>query len=283
LVCSFASCNTIEEQNIETDDDYTTSCPIPEYYSDHFDAYIDNFSKWLNALLEDNPTFGDYAIRMLDKYSVETKAQLKDRETVIINNKEIPILSQRLERRFIELKNIVQGGTLQGISVMRVARIVEKGTDIFAELYREFDICQYILGKKIVAVTAMQNDNTLNVIATAEDDIVCTLEISATLAKGEIAKDKHEIISQRGIACDIVVDAQLKQDSIYVFGAENKKFTDVDFELYGLSIEDIAVVRSAFTIAQKGTKDKMIAIDSNLKVLVEKAKASVVTGERQVI
>jgi len=220
---------------------------------------------------------------LLDKYSVETKAQLKDRETVIINNKEIPILSQRLERRFIELKNIVQGGTLQGISVMRVARIVEKGTDIFAELYREFDICQYILGKKIVAVTAMQNDNTLNVIATAEDDIVCTLEISATLAKGEIAKDKHEIISQRGIACDIVVDAQLKQDSIYVFGAENKKFTDVDFELYGLSIEDIAVVRSAFTIAQKGTKDKMIAIDSNLKVLVEKAKASVVTGERQVI
>lgn len=220
---------------------------------------------------------------LLDKYSVETKAQLKDRKTVIITDKEIPVLPHRLERRFIELKNIVQGGTLQGISVMRVARIVEKGKDIFAELYREFDICEYILGKKIVAVTAMQNDNTLNVIATAEDDIVCTLEISATLAKGEIAKDKHEIISQRGIACDIVVDAQLKQDSIYVFGAENKKFTDVDFELYGLSIEDIAVVRSAFTIAQKGTKDEMIAINSNLKVLVEKAKASVVTGERQVI
>lgn len=220
---------------------------------------------------------------LLDKYSVETKAVLKDCKTVIIDCEEIPILSHRLERRFIELKNIVQGGTLQGISVMRVARIVEKGSDIFAELYREFDICQYILGRKIVAVTAMQNDNTLNVIATAEDSVVCTIEISATLAKGEIPKDKHEIISQRGIACDVVVDAQLKQDSIYVFGAENKKFTDVDFELYGLSIEDIAVVRSAFTIAQKVTKDKMLAIDSNLKILVEKAKASVETGERQVI
>jgi len=45
LVCSFASCNTIEEQNIETDDDYTTSCPIPEYYSDHFDAYIDTWKR----------------------------------------------------------------------------------------------------------------------------------------------------------------------------------------------------------------------------------------------
>ena len=220
---------------------------------------------------------------LLDKYSVETKAVLKDCKTAVIDGIETPILSHRLERRFIELENIVQGGTLQGISVMRVARIVEKGSDIFAELYREFDICQYILGRKIVAVTAMQNDNTINVIATAEDSVVCTIEISATLAKGEIPKDKHEIISQRGIACDVVVDAQLKQDSIYVFGAENKKFTDVDFELYGLSIEDIAVVRSAFTIAQKGTKDEMIAIDENLKVLVEKAKASVITGERQVI
>ena len=129
----------------------------------------------------------------------------------------------------------------------------------------------------------MQNENTLNVIATAEEDVVCTLEIAATLAEGEIPKDKHEIISQRGIACDVVVDAQLKQDSIYLFSAENKKFTDVDFELYGLSAEEIAVVRAAFTIAQKAAKDEMIAIDRRLTLLVEKAKESVQSGERQVI
>ena len=220
---------------------------------------------------------------LLDKYSVKTKAEFKDCKTAVIDGVEAPILSHRLERRFIELKNIVQGGTLQGISVMRVARIIEKGSDIYDALYREIDLCQFILGRKIVGITAMQNDNTLNVIATAEEGIVCTIEISSTPEKGEIPKDKHEIISQRGIACDVVVDAQLKQDSIYVFGAENKKFTDVDFELYGLSLEDIAVVRSAFTIAQKDTKEEMIALDSNLKVLVEKAKASVKTGERQVI
>lgn len=220
---------------------------------------------------------------LLDKYSIEAKAKFIDRKTAVIDGVETPIFSHRLERRFIELKNIVQGGTLQGISVMRVARIVEKGSDIFAELYREFDICEYILGRKIVAVTAVQNDNTINVIATADGGIVCTIEVSATLTKGEIPKDKHEIISQRGIACDVVVDAQLKQDSIYVFGNENKKFTDVDFELYGLSVDDVAVVRSVFAIAQKGTKDEMLAIDANLKVLVEKAKASVESGERQVI
>lgn len=220
---------------------------------------------------------------LLNKYSVETKAVLKDRKTVIIDGKEIPILSHRLERRFIELKNIVQGGTLLGISVMRVARIVEKGSDIYEALYRELDLCQYILGRKLLAVTVMQNDNTLNAIVTAEDDIVCTIEISATLKKGEIPKDKHEIISQRGIACDVVVDAQLKQDSIYVFGEENKKYTDVDFELYGLSVDDIAVIRSAFYVAQKNNCDEMLSIDSRLKNLVEKAKLSAKTCERQVI
>ena len=218
-----------------------------------------------------------------DKYSVATTATLKDRRTAVIGGVTVPLLAHRAERRFLELRNIVQGGTLKGISVMRVARIVENGTDIFDELYRELDLCQYVLGKQLVGVTAMQNDNTLNVIATAEDGIVCTFEIAATLPNGEIAKDKHEIISERGIACDILVDAQLKQDSVYLFGEQAERFTDVDFELYGLSIDDVAVVRSAFSIAQKQTQNEILAVDKALCALVEKVKRSVATGERQVI
>jgi len=220
---------------------------------------------------------------LLEKYSVERKAILKDCKTVVIDGKEIPTLSHRSERRFIELKNIVNNGTLVGISVMRVARIVEAGKDIYEELYREFDICQYVLQRKIKSVTVMENGNVLNAIATTEDGIVCTIEISATLKKGEIAKDKHEIISQRGIACDVVVDAQLKQDSIYVFGNENKKYTDVDFELYGLSIEKIAIVRAAFSIAQNNSADEMMSVHENLCTLLDMAKKSAKSGEREVM
>ena len=220
---------------------------------------------------------------LLGKYSVDVKAVLKDEKTVVIDGMELPILSHRNERRFIELKNIINNGTLVGISVMRVARIIEKGSDIYEALYRELDLCQFVLQRKIKSIMVMQNDNVLNAIATAEDDIVCTIEVSATLAKGEIPKDKHEIISQRGIACDVVVDAQLKQDSIYVFGQENKKYTDVDFELYGLSIEEIAVVRAAFGVAQNKNYDEMKNIDENLCNLVEMAKASAEAGERMVL
>ena len=220
---------------------------------------------------------------LLEKYSVETKAVLKDVKTVVVDGEELPLLVHRYERRFIELKNIVNNGTLVGVSVMRVARIIEKGSDLYEALYRELDLCQYILQRKIKSIMVMENDNVMNAIATAEDGVVCTIEISATLKAGEPAKDKHEIISQRGIACDVVVDAQLKQDSIYVFGAENQKYTDVDFELYGLSIDEIAVVRAAFAIAQNRNYEEIKAINTNLCELVDMAKRSAANGEREVM
>jgi len=178
---------------------------------------------------------------------------------------------------------MVSNGTLSGISVMRVARIVEKGSDIYAALGRELDICQYVLNRKIKSVMVMENDIVLNAIATTADGVVCTLEISATLTKEEKPKDKHEIIAEHGIGCDVVVDAQLVQDSIYVFGSENKKYTDVDFELYGLTVEEVAVVRTAFNLAKKDAYDDVIGCKQNIDKLVAMAKNAAKTGERQVI
>lgn len=220
---------------------------------------------------------------LLDKYSVKKTATLKNEDFVVVDGVDVPLLSHRNERRFVELKNVVQGGTLFGISVMRVARIVEAGTDLNSVLYRELDLCQFVLGKRIKSVMAMENGNVINVIATTENDIVCTIEISATLKKGTKAIDKHEIISQRGIACDTVVDAQIKQDSIYVYGEEEKKFTDVDFELYGLSIEEIAIVRAAFAIAQNDETKCHLAIDKNVTELVTAVNKSLKKFERVVL
>ncbi len=220
---------------------------------------------------------------LLNKYLISKTVVLNDKKTAVIDGIYIPLLSHRYERRFIELKNLVNNGTLVGISAMRVASITERGGDVYAELYRELDICQFVLQRSIKSITVMENGNVLNAIATTEDGVVCTIEISCTLACGEPPKDKHEIISQRGIACDVVVDAQLKQDSIYVFGSENKKFTDVDFELYGLPIEDIAVVRAAFAAAQSDDPSLLIDTDENLKKLIKLAHVSAESGERTVL
>lgn len=219
---------------------------------------------------------------LLDKYSVEAKAKLVDENIVLINGKEIPLLSHRGERRFTELKNLVQGGTLVGISVMRTARIVGKGTCLNSVLYRELDLCQWILNDRIEHIMTIKNDNVLNAIAKTEKGIVCTIEISATLADGTKPVDKHEITSQRGVACDKVVDTQIMQNSIYVYGEENKEYTDVDFELFGLEIEEIAIVRQAFEIAKCGCYDELISADAELKMLLEMSDISAKCGERVV-
>ena len=76
---------------------------------------------------------------------------------------------------------------------------------------------------------------------------------------------------------------QLAQDSIYVFGAENKKYTDVDFELYGLTVEEIAVVRTAFNLAKLDNHDDVLNCKANIDALVQMATNAAKTGERQVI
>lgn len=220
---------------------------------------------------------------LTEKYAIEKDLELKDDSTVLINDEELPIFPHRYERRFIELQKLVCSGTIFGVSVMRTARIVENGSNIFNELYRELDICQYVLKRKIKTITAVQNDNVINVIAVTEDKVVCTIEISATLPSGEIPKDKHEIISQRGIACDIVVDAQLRQDSIYVFSNGNKKYTDVDFEIFGLSVEETAIVRAAFAAAQEENFSAARENAKNLRRLVELAEKSAETKERMTL
>lgn len=220
---------------------------------------------------------------LLDKYSVDAKAVLLNKDTIQIDGTEYKLLAHRSERRFIELKNIVNGGTLEDVSVMRTARIVKKGVNIYDVLYRELDLCQFILQRKIKSIMAMENGNVLNAIATCEDGVVCTLEIAATLNPDMQEIDKHEIIARRGTACDVVVDAQLKQDSIYVFADTKQNYTDVDFELYGLSADEIAIVRQAFAIAQNETQNEIKAANEELEMLVETARKSVISGEREVL
>jgi len=44
----------------------------------NFDSYINNFTKWLNKLLEDNPSMRDYVIRSVNQYSGELERWLND-------------------------------------------------------------------------------------------------------------------------------------------------------------------------------------------------------------
>lgn len=212
---------------------------------------------------------------LIQKYSINKEAVLKRSDFVTVNQKEYPLLWWRSERRFVELRNLVKEGKISGISVMRTLRIVNRGSDLYQELYRELDLAQYILGTKIMEIFAVGDSvHALNVIAKCTEGNLCTLELFATLSQGSQVIDKHEIIAASGVACDRAVDTQIPQHSIYVYGqgAEPETYTDVDAELFGLSAEECAIVRSAFAIAK--TEEDLSSEAADLNHLLECVRQS---------
>jgi len=158
----------------------------------------------------------------------------------------VHLLPWRFERRIIELKKIIDSNTLEDISTMRFCRMGSGNLD--DQIYREIDICEWLGKSKVKSIFAAYNGNrAVNMIIKLENDVSCSIECAVTMPAHADAVDHHEIIARRGVAFDRAVDTQIPQSSIYLYsGKTEKKYTDVDSELFGLSAEDAALVRAAF-------------------------------------
>ncbi len=213
---------------------------------------------------------------LLDKYDVSAKAELLSLEEALVDGKKKRLLPWRAERRIIELHNLIAQGRMTGFSTMRITHIANKKADLYKILWREADIFEFVTGETIAEIFAVENKGVaLNAIAKSKNGVVCSFELAATLDKSLPVIDKHEVIAVSGNACDRVVDTQVPQNSIYVFGRDVDTYTDVDAELYGLNIDECAVVRHTFELASKGTCN--CAAAAHLDAVIEAAKTAVLT------
>lgn len=220
---------------------------------------------------------------LMEKYSVNKEVVINADNTVTVDGKTMALMSHRAERRFIEFKNLVINDSVKGISTMRVCHIDSADKDLFDILYREVDICEWVLCDEIAEIFAIKNDKALNVIAKTKKGYVCTFELANTLKPGASIIDKHEVIAEKGVICDRAVDTQVPQSSIYVFGSDGEcnTYTDVDAELFGLDADSCAKVRQAFEIAKSGSD--LIADGDRVKAVVDAAKKSADTLENIIL
>ena len=218
---------------------------------------------------------------LLEKYSVGKNAVLKaDGKTVEINGKEIPVLPWESERRFIELRNLVVTGRLGNMCTYRIGHTAKKDADLFTLLAREVGILEFTVNSTAKEIFAIAGVNTMNCIVETENGCVCTIELGATLEDGQKAVDKHEIIADNGVDCDRVVDTQMPQDSIYVYGKNNQAFMDTDAELFGYEEIQINTIRNAFALAKSDELCKAnTAKWAHIEKVVECAKKSLATLE----
>ncbi len=218
---------------------------------------------------------------LLNKYSVGVDAVLSsDGKTVKIGGENIPTLPWESERRFIELRGLVLTGRLGNMCTYRIGHTVAKGTDLFEVLEREIGILEFTVNSEATEIFAIAGKNTMNCIVETKNGCVSTIELGATLDEDEREIDKHEIITDSGVACDRVVDTQMPQESIYVYGKNQEVYMDTDAELYGYKECEINIIRAAFANAKSSDvcKEKCAKMAHIAKV-VEAAKASLKTLE----
>ena len=218
---------------------------------------------------------------LLEKYSVADKAVLAaDGLTVAINGITYPVLPYENERRIMELRNLVVLGRMGNMCTYRIGHTAARGSDLYALLEREIGILEFTVNSRTKEIFAIAGANTLNCIAETENGCVCTIELGATLEAGVADIDKHEIITDNGVACDRVVDTQVPQSSIYVFGKKEATYLDTDAELFGYSELQINTIRNAFALAKSAeARESAKARHAHILAVVAAARRSLETME----
>jgi len=174
-------------------------------------------------------------------------------DTPFVEN-QIPLLTWRLKRKFIELKKIVQDSIIENVRMFRFCSMGNKDEWNWSSLlYREMDLCEFIGDGKIVSLQAVISDRqTGNVILRLDNNTLCSVEISIQMPSGSVLTERHEIIAQRGVASDLVVDTMIPQNSIYSYTEKGEhQYRDVDMELFGFDELQIDQVRSAFQVLKQ--------------------------------
>ncbi len=204
-----------------------------------------------------------------DKYGVPAGEIVRGTEYFQLkrpDGKTVDLLPWRVERRFVELKKIIDGKTLEDVSTFRFATFSSGGCNRKA-LARELDLAAWLSGSDICRLYAVGNEKACNVIFRLANGMSGCVECANGLPGGSAPMDRHEIIARRGVASDRLVDSQVPQDSIYVWSNDGKKtFTDVDTELFGLPNDAIWVVRAAFAVLQNPELDDVWNAASSLSL-----------------
>jgi hypothetical protein len=200
-----------------------------------------------------------------------------------LSERTVPLLAWRHQRRFVELKRLIDEETVTPLLMCRFACLTDRRTPLQAILYRELDLVEWLSGTPIVGIYAsMADGRAANVIVRLSGGVVGSVEAGATLPDCAAIQDRHEMIARRGVASDRVVDTQVGQSSTYAWTADgHQQHTDVDAELFGLEMEQVALVRSAFDVLRQ--PDRVVTLQEQhrrLRQLVELAYESDRRGER---
>ncbi len=167
---------------------------------------------------------------------------------------QVPLLTWRLKRKFLELKKIVEDATIENVRMLRFSCMGAEMNGIGIRYYTGNWIYVSLSGVGKLSPCRQLSiwEQSGNAILKLDNNIICSVEISTRMPAGSDLADRHEMIARRGVASDLVVDTMVPQNSIYSYTDDGEnRYRDVDMELYGFNEEKIDHVRSAFQVLKQ--------------------------------
>ena len=218
--------------------------------------------------------------KLLEKYGVQAPSFTLGEKTLTVNGVQIPLFPWRFERRFTEMKRMLTDGTLGAVCSIRAMRTAGRDESLQEILYREIDLCQWWADKPVSQVFCVENGQCANLILRFEGNATCILEAASTLSEGAEPAERHEVTTDHGMCGDQAIDTLVHQQSVYEFveGKPGAAYTDVDFELYGLTPAQVALTRCAFSILSGETDAaRARAQDARIRSILSAAAQSAQT------
>lgn len=235
-----------------------------------------NIAVALNKLIQKYDVKTDPSLNLLPGWHFLGKA---------LDGKDVPLLTWRTNRKFTELRQLVADQVIENVCMLRFSSLGSREQwSLNALMYREFDLCEFLSGSKIVSLHATLTDNAAgNIIVKLESGAIGSVEIGIQAPIDTRLQERHEIIARRGVASDIVVDTQVPQSSVYTYTDEGaSQYKDIDNELFGLDELEVEWVRSAFDVQKTpGQTERLLRQHDHLSHLIDTALESNATKHKK--
>lgn len=191
----------------------------------------------------------------------------------------------RYDRKMCSLRHLAyEYDAVSDIRSYKATIVESKNEDIYELLYRELDLCQWILNDKIVNIYALENaGKTISVIGKTKKNIIYAIDIGTTLSDESTPVTRHEIVGREGVISDRCVDERIPTMAMYVFEEDKitpTSYMDPDFFVDGLIPEEIFTLEyMTDVISRKEIREEMTKAHHELLESMNCVKVSAKTGD----
>ena len=171
---------------------------------------------------------------------------------LMLDGKRHLLMPWRTNKRLNNMRQVMTPAFAAGVSAMKSECVVQQCYPLSALAAREIDICEWVLGDKIVSVFALTDESRVfHLIGRMSRGARITIDITNALHENVRETERHEVFAKGGSLVDLPVGMQLATEDIYAFRSDSEypeTYSEVILGDTFYTREEAAIIRDAESI-----------------------------------